>query len=110
MTFILLMKTPMSKKCLMNQFKRLKYFYNKLIQKWGEFKSNLSIFEIVILHPSAIYIIYLQNLVGFVIQCNSIATIVFVVVLCVLHSYIYDTTIKEKTSSLGILYPKNIVF
>ena len=43
MTFILLMKTHMSKKCLMNQFKRLKYLYNKLIQKWGKFKSNLSI-------------------------------------------------------------------
>ena len=37
------MKTHMSKKCLMNQFKRLKYLYNKLIQKWGKFKSNLSI-------------------------------------------------------------------
>ena len=96
MTFILLMKTHMSKKCLMNQFKRLKYLYNKLIQKWGKFKSNLSI--------------YLQNWLGFVIQCNSMATIVFEVVLCVLPSYIYNTTSKKKISSLGILYPKNIVF
>ena len=92
------MKTHMSKKCLMNQFKRLKYLYNKLIQKWGKFKSRF------------IYMMYLQNWLGFVIQCNSMATIVFEVVLCVLPSYIYNTTSKKKISSLGILYPKNIVF
>ena len=43
-------------------------------------------------------------------QCNSIATLVFVVVGCVLLSYIYDTKTKKKISFTGILYPKNIVF
>ena len=38
------------------------------------------------------------------------ATIVFEVVLCVLPSYIYNTTSKKKIFSLGMLYLKNIVF
>ena len=43
-------------------------------------------------------------------QYNSIATLVFVVVGCVLLSYIYDTKTKKKISFTGILYPKNMAF